>query len=113
MSFVLFKRHVAGGKRLEAAAWALGTFYAFVAFHIKCSKASHDLRPPSLALGLVPLTPPNSHHHPGWLPPAAQAFMHSSMRKRTGQLLQVLNRAKPDVEKEKKTASGRAFVRKV
>ena len=56
---------------------------------------------------------PHSHHYPGWLPPVAQAFMHSSMRKRTGQLLQVLNRAKPDVEKEKKTASGRAFVRKV
>ena len=55
MSFVLFKRHVAGGKRLEAAAWALGTFYAFVAFHIKCSKASHDLRPPFSALGLLSL----------------------------------------------------------
>ena len=79
MSFVVFKRHVASGKKLEAAVWALGTFYAFVAFHIKCSKA----------------------------------YMHTSLRRRTASLLQVLNRAKPEVEKEKKTASGRAFVRKV
>ena len=76
MSLVIFKRHVAGGgKKLEAAVWSLGTFYAFVAYHIKCSKA----------------------------------YMHSSMRRRTSSLLQVLNRAKPDVEKEKKTASGRTF----
>jgi actin related protein 2/3 complex subunit 2 len=76
VSLVIFKRHVAGGgKKLEAAVWSLNTFYAFVAFHIKCSKA----------------------------------YMHSSMRRRTTSLLQVLNRAKPDVEKEKKTASGRTF----
>ena len=73
---MLFKRHVTGGsKRLEAAVWSLGTFYAFVALHIKCSKA----------------------------------YMHSSMRRRAGSLLQVLNRAKPDVDREKKTASGRTF----
>ena len=40
VSFVVFARHVAGGeKRVDAAAWALNTFYAFVATHIKCSKA--------------------------------------------------------------------------
>ena len=76
VSLVLFRRHVTGGgKRLEAAIWSLCTFYAFVALHIKCSKA----------------------------------YMHTSMRRRTGSLLQVLNRAKPDVEREKKTASGRTF----
>ena len=53
VSFVVFARHVAGGeKRVDAAAWALNTFYAFVAMHIKCSKAymhSH-MRKRSLSL---------------------------------------------------------------
>ena len=76
VSLVVYSRHVCGGgRRLESALWSLNTFYAFIAFHIKCSKA----------------------------------YMHSSMRRRTGSLLQVLNRAKPEVEKEKKTASGRTF----
>jgi len=77
VSFVLFKRHVTG-KRLDSAAWRMSSFYAFVNYHIKCSKA----------------------------------FMHTRMRNRTATLLQVLNRAKPEVAKEKKTASGRTFVRK-
>ena len=41
-----------------------------------------------------------------------QAYMHSRMRKRTESLLQVLNRAKPETEKKKITASGRTFTRK-
>ncbi len=28
-----------GGKKLEAAVWSLATFYAFIAYHLKCSKA--------------------------------------------------------------------------
>ena len=57
------------------------SFYAFISFHIKCSKAH-------------------------W---------HSRMRLRSESLLQVLNRAKmePFVPLQKKTASGRTFVRKV
>ena len=79
VSFVLFKRHVEGAK-LETAVWNMLSFYAFISFHIKCSKA----------------------------------YWHSRMRVRTDSLLQVLNRAKqePFVKKEKKTASGRTFVRK-
>lgn len=76
-SFVLFKRHVEKQK-LETAVWSLLSFYAFISYHIKCSKA----------------------------------YWHSRMRTRTDSLLQVLNRAKPEVKKEKKTASGRTFVRK-
>jgi actin related protein 2/3 complex, subunit 2 len=40
VSLVVFKRHVGGGpKQLEAAVWALSTFYGVVSYHIKCSKA--------------------------------------------------------------------------
>jgi actin related protein 2/3 complex subunit 2 len=42
----------------------------------------------------------------------SKAYMHSRMRARVAEFLKVLNRAKPEVaEKEKKTASGRSFVR--
>jgi actin related protein 2/3 complex subunit 2 len=79
VSFVLFKRHVEGAK-LETAVWNMLSFYAFISFHIKCSKAH-------------------------W---------HSRMRIRTDSMLRMLNRAKqePFVKKEKKTATGRTFVRK-
>jgi len=42
----------------------------------------------------------------------SKAYMHSRMRARVAASLKILNRAKPEVaEKEKKTASGRSFVR--
>ncbi|PKI85960.1 Arp complex subunit [Malassezia vespertilionis] len=42
----------------------------------------------------------------------SKAYMHSRMRHRVAELLKVLNRAKPEyAEKERKTASGRAFRR--
>lgn len=41
---------------------------------------------------------------------ASKAFIHSRMRRRTADFLQVLNRARPEnEEKERKTASGRTF----
>ncbi|KAJ2900613.1 arp2 3 complex 34 kda subunit [Zalerion maritima] len=41
---------------------------------------------------------------------ASKAYIHSRMRKRTADFLQVLRRARPDTEeKERKTASGRSF----
>lgn len=41
---------------------------------------------------------------------ASKAYIHTRMRKRTADFLQVLNRARPEnEEKEKKTASGRTF----
>lgn len=76
VSFVVFGRHVEG-PRLDKTVWILSTFYAYVSYHIKCSKA----------------------------------FMHTRMRRRVESLIQVLNRAKPDVEREKKTISGRTFKR--
>ncbi|EEB06341.1 ARP2/3 actin-organizing complex subunit Arc34 [Schizosaccharomyces japonicus yFS275] len=42
---------------------------------------------------------------------ASKSYMHQRMRKRVADFQKVLNRAKPDVETEKKTASGRSFVR--
>lgn len=43
----------------------------------------------------------------------SKAYLHSRMRARTVSLLKVLNRAKQEVEgKEKKTVSGKSFVRK-
>lgn len=43
----------------------------------------------------------------------SKAYMHMRMRKRVTMLLQILNRAKPEASGgEKKTASGRTFVRK-
>ncbi|KAG6542247.1 hypothetical protein Mapa_016375 [Marchantia paleacea] len=78
VSFVIFPRHVEGDK-LDKSVWILSTFYAYVSYHIKCSKA----------------------------------FMHTRMRRRVETLIQVLNRAKPEVEKEKKSMSGRSFKRAV
>ncbi|KAI9835146.1 MAG: hypothetical protein M1819_002515 [Sarea resinae] len=41
---------------------------------------------------------------------ASKAYIHSRMRRRTADFLQVLNRARPEnQEKERKTASGRSF----
>ncbi|RMZ84924.1 hypothetical protein DV738_g210, partial [Chaetothyriales sp. CBS 135597] len=41
---------------------------------------------------------------------ASKAYIHSRMRRRTNEFLQVLNRARPEnEEKERKTASGRTF----
>lgn len=42
---------------------------------------------------------------------ASKAYMHQRMRKRVADFQKVLNRAKPDVELERKTATGRSFVR--
>ncbi|MBW0486951.1 hypothetical protein O181_026666 [Austropuccinia psidii MF-1] len=43
---------------------------------------------------------------------ASKAYIHSRMRARTNEFLKILNRAKPEViDKERKTASGRTFVR--
>ncbi|KAH9816848.1 actin-related protein 2/3 complex subunit 2 [Melampsora americana] len=43
---------------------------------------------------------------------ASKAYIHSRMRARTNEFLKVLNRAKPEmIDKERKTASGRTFVR--
>eukprot|EP00053_Salpingoeca_punica_P004396 m.48931 g.48931 ORF g.48931 m.48931 type:complete len:315 (-) comp12774_c0_seq1:323-1267(-) len=43
----------------------------------------------------------------------SKAYLHSRMRARTTALLKVLNRARPEVEgKEKKTFSGKSFIRK-
>eukprot|EP00249_Psilotum_nudum_P017535 c26377_g1_i1 orf=173-1117(+) len=43
----------------------------------------------------------------------SKAFMHTRMRRRVDALIQALNRAKPDVEKEKKTVRERSFKRVV
>jgi len=42
----------------------------------------------------------------------SKAYLHIRMRARVALLLQVLNRAKQELPKEKKTASGRTFVRR-
>jgi len=42
----------------------------------------------------------------------AKSHLHTRMRNRVDILLQVLNRAKQDLDKEKKTATGRTFTRK-
>jgi len=43
----------------------------------------------------------------------AKSHLHTRMRNRVELLLQILNRAKQDLDKEKKTATGRTFTRKV
>lgn len=42
----------------------------------------------------------------------SKAYLHCRMRARVASSVKILNRAKPEVEKEKKTASGRTFHRK-
>lgn len=41
-----------------------------------------------------------------------KTYLHMRMRKKVNNWLQVLNRAKPEVETEKKTAGGKTFVQK-
>jgi actin related protein 2/3 complex, subunit 2 len=43
---------------------------------------------------------------------SSKTYLHMRMRKRVAGWLQVLNRAVPDTDNEKKTASGKSFVRK-
>ncbi|GLJ16931.1 hypothetical protein SUGI_0292340 [Cryptomeria japonica] len=43
----------------------------------------------------------------------SKSFMHTRMRRRVETLIQALNRAKPEVEKDKKTAQGRSFRRQL
>ncbi len=42
----------------------------------------------------------------------SKTYLHMRMRKKVNNWMQVLNRAKPDVETEKKTAAGKTFVHK-
>ncbi|ERN20544.1 hypothetical protein AMTRI_Chr01g112190 [Amborella trichopoda] len=42
----------------------------------------------------------------------SEGFMHTRMRRRVESLIEALDRAKPDVEKSKKTAHGRSFKRR-
>jgi actin related protein 2/3 complex subunit 2 len=42
----------------------------------------------------------------------SKTYLHMRMRKRVAGWMQVLNRALPDVEGEKKTAAGKTFTRK-
>jgi actin related protein 2/3 complex subunit 2 len=42
----------------------------------------------------------------------SKAYMHSRMRAKVESWTKVLNRARPEIEKEKKTAAGKTFVRK-
>eukprot|EP00850_Spirogloea_muscicola_P003059 SM000012S25321 [mRNA] locus=s12:348595:358666:+ [translate_table: standard] len=96
VSLVIFPRHVIGPK-LEKTTWSLINFHAYISYHIKCSKT----------------------------------FIHARMRRRGDSLIQVgvqkvgnaschffnimqaLNKAKPDLEKDKKTAQGRSFKRQI
>lgn len=39
----------------------------------------------------------------------SKAYIHSRMRAKTSEFLKVLNRARPEIEKEKKTVSGKTF----
>ena len=43
---------------------------------------------------------------------ASKTYLHMRMRKKVVGWLKVLNRAVPEVEKEKKTAAGKTFTRK-
>jgi actin related protein 2/3 complex, subunit 2 len=43
---------------------------------------------------------------------SSKTYLHMRMRKRVAGWLQILNRAVPDTDSEKKTASGKSFVRK-
>jgi len=77
VTFVLFKRHFEGSKRL-ATINTVQTFRNYLHYHIKCAK---------------------SH-------------LHTRMRNRVDSLLKVLNRSKQKLPTEKKTATGRTFVRR-
>ena len=53
ISLVLNKRHVAGRGKVEECTWRLCTFYAFVNYHIKCSKAHMHTRMRRRTMGLL------------------------------------------------------------
>ena len=95
LSLVLFPRHLTPQRRQENISH-IQTFRDYFHYHIKASKVSPKLR--------------TSWAGPHILTNKSQAYIHSRMRRRTADFLQVLNRARPEnEEKEKKTASGRTF----
>lgn len=91
---VLFPRHLTPQRRQENISH-IQTFRDYFHYHIKASKVSWG---EVLGRKRVSLTS------------TLQAYIHSRMRRRTADFLQVLNRARPEnEEKERKTASGRTF----
>ncbi|KAJ5493372.1 Actin-related protein 2/3 complex subunit 2, partial [Penicillium diatomitis] len=98
VTFVLFPRHLTPQRRYENISH-IQTFRDYFHYHIKASKVrqadtttleSHNIRPDADT--------------------KRQAYIHTRMRKRTADFLQVLNRARPENEdRERKTASGRTF----
>eukprot|EP00850_Spirogloea_muscicola_P013808 SM000095S25022 [mRNA] locus=s95:457303:468122:- [translate_table: standard] len=53
----------------------------------------------------------NFHAYISYHIKCSKTFVHARMRRRGDSLIQALNKAKPDLEKEKKTAQGRSFKR--
>ena len=47
-SFVFFKPHVSSAESRENVAWSLLSFYTYVGYHIKCSKAQMHQVPSSI-----------------------------------------------------------------
>ncbi|PQE20189.1 hypothetical protein CJF32_00000655 [Rutstroemia sp. NJR-2017a WRK4] len=92
VTFVLFPRHLTRQRRDEVISH-IQTFRDYFHYHIKASKVE-------FASFLVTYSKANLY----------QAYIHSRMRRRTADFLQVLRRARPEnEEKERKTASGRTF----
>jgi len=91
---VLFPRHLTP-QRMADVISHIQTFRDYFHYHIKASKVgSQSSRQLS-----------SSHSNL-----ILKAYIHSRMRRRTADFLQVLRRARPDSEeKERKTASGRSF----
>ncbi|RKF55175.1 Actin-related protein 2/3 complex subunit 2 [Erysiphe neolycopersici] len=91
VTFVLFPRHLTQQRRDEVISH-IQTFRDYFHYHIKASKVNLNLF----------IADRNTD--------TPQAYIHSRMRRRTADFLQVLRRAHPEnEEREKKTASGRTF----
>jgi len=75
-------------------------FITFVLFPRHTSKDSRER-----TISLIQTFRDYLHYHIK----CSKAFMHSKMRARVASFLKVLNRAKPDIPVEKKTATGKTF----
>lgn len=117
LSPVLTPRHFQDNNK-EDTIDLIHTFRNYLHYHIKCSKAYLHQRMRARTAGLLKVGGEN-----GGKKVSARDTLRSRHARLTVALLspirlsppcsvQILNRARPEVEKEKKTASGRSFLRK-
>ncbi|KAF6135226.1 hypothetical protein GIB67_035297 [Kingdonia uniflora] len=111
VTFVIFPRHVEG-RKLDKTVWSLLTFHAYVSYHVKMvAKLGYPLDLPSTIYNYELFEFRQNLYGDYKNARCSEGFMHTRMRRRVESLIQALDRAKPDIEKSKKTSHNRSFKR--